>query len=110
MQPHDRPAHARRPSTMAQPAIPSAATPSSHQAPHRVLAASRSEVLLASRVPVNRQITMIDAIASMPLARPNLGNATDPASTAATIAPAPDAHPGQRKPREHPGYPHQPQP
>jgi len=34
-QPHDRPAHARRPSATAQPAIPSATTPSSHQAPIR---------------------------------------------------------------------------
>src|SRR5579859_1052233 len=41
MQPHDRPAHARRPSTMAQPAIPSATTPSSHQAPPRVLRPAR---------------------------------------------------------------------
>jgi hypothetical protein len=37
---HDLPDHARRPSASAQPAIPSATTPSSHQAPSSVLAAS----------------------------------------------------------------------
>ena len=46
-QPHDRPAHARRPSTTAQPAIPSATTPSSHQAPHNVLAASPANTAIA---------------------------------------------------------------
>ena len=39
-QPQDLPAQARRPSMTAQPAIPSATAPSSHQTPNRVLAAS----------------------------------------------------------------------
>src|ERR1035441_4667045 len=46
-QPQDRPAHARRPSTTAQPAIPSATTPSSHQAPRSVLAASPANTATA---------------------------------------------------------------
>jgi hypothetical protein len=33
--------------------------------------ARRPEVALAGRVPVNRQITMMDAIASLPLFRPS---------------------------------------
>lgn len=44
---HDLPAHARRPSTNAQPAIPSATTPSSHQAPNSVLAASPANTAMA---------------------------------------------------------------
>jgi len=46
-QPHDLPVHARRPSTTAQPAIPSATTPSSHQAPQSVLAASPANTAIA---------------------------------------------------------------
>ena len=46
-QPHDLPAHARRPSITAQPAIPSATTPSSHQVPHQVLAASPANTAIA---------------------------------------------------------------
>ena len=48
-----------------------------------------SDVGLASRVPVNRQMTMMDAIASMPLSRPKPSRATDPATTAAAIATPP---------------------
>ena len=44
---------------------------------------------LASRVPVNRQMTMMLARASMPLSRPNPSSATDPAITAAPIATPP---------------------
>ncbi len=40
-QPHHLPAHARRPSATAQPEMPNATTPSSHQAPSIVLAAAR---------------------------------------------------------------------
>jgi hypothetical protein len=43
----DFPAHARRPSATAQPAILSATTPSSHQAPHSVLAASPTNTAIA---------------------------------------------------------------
>jgi hypothetical protein len=39
-----------------------------------------------SRVQVNRQITMMEAGASMPLSRPNPSRATDPAVTAAPTA------------------------
>src|SRR6266566_5064592 len=46
-QPHARPIQARRPSTTAQPAIPSATTPSSHQTPHSVLAASPANTAIA---------------------------------------------------------------
>ena len=46
-QPQDRPAQARRPSTTAQAAMPSATTPSSHQAPHRVLATSPAKTAMA---------------------------------------------------------------
>jgi hypothetical protein len=45
--PHDLPAHARRPSTTAQAAIPSATTPSSHQTPTSVLAASPANTAMA---------------------------------------------------------------
>jgi hypothetical protein len=38
---------------------------------HQLLGARRPEVALAGRVPVNRQITMMDAIASLPLFRPS---------------------------------------
>ena len=38
------------------------------------------------RVPVSRQITMMEAGASMPLSRPNPSRATDPAITAAPTA------------------------
>ena len=44
---------------------------------------------LASRVPVNRQMTMMLATASIPLSRPNPSRATDPAITAAAIATPP---------------------
>jgi hypothetical protein len=46
-QPHDRPAHAHRPSTTAQAAIPSATTLSTHQAPSSVLAASPANTAIA---------------------------------------------------------------
>jgi hypothetical protein len=51
--------------------------------------ARRSEVGLASRVPVNRQITMMEAMASIPLSRPKPSSATDPAAMAAPIATPP---------------------
>jgi hypothetical protein len=43
----DFPAHARRPSAPAQPSVPSATTPSSHQAPYSVLAASPTNTAIA---------------------------------------------------------------
>ena len=44
---------------------------------------------LASRVPVNRRITMMLVITSMPLSWPDPGKAADPATTAAPIATPP---------------------
>jgi hypothetical protein len=46
-QPHDRPAHVRRPSMIAQPAILNATIPSSHHAPNSVLAASPAKTATA---------------------------------------------------------------
>lgn len=81
-QPHDFPAQARRPSTTAQTEIPSATTPSAHQAPSRVFAASPANTATA-RQAHRRFCVPSPAVAGDPsrapmrrLARPRAGSKT----------------------------------
>src|SRR6266516_4730248 len=84
-QPHDRPAHARRPSITAQPAIPSATTPSSHQAPHRVLAASPANTAIA-RYAQSRFWVPSPAVAEEPRRAPIRRLATPSAGSKTAVA------------------------